>query len=100
LLHLSFGFEEYGAVFCAVVGFTIVINAVQSLVCVWTLASAWCAASLAILARPLVEGALISFLWRWAKKILLDFWWPAAIGIDIVHWFGITALVVIVVGWP
>jgi hypothetical protein len=52
-LHLSFRLEEYGAIFCAVVGFTAVEHAVLRLIGAWTsamtTASPWCAPLLMIL---------------------------------------------------
>jgi hypothetical protein len=65
LLHLSFRLEEYGMVFCAVVGVTAMVLVVRRLECVWasatTTASTWHAPSL-ILFWPLLEGSLASLL--------------------------------------
>jgi hypothetical protein len=89
LLHLSFRLKEYRVIFCALVGFAVVVHAVQRLVCEWTSATTtvltWCVASLTVLARPLVKGSLVSFLWRWSKVLLPVFWWPIALRINVVH---------------
>jgi hypothetical protein len=53
LIYLPFRLEEYGAIFCVVIGFITVEHVVHRLVGVWTsavtTASAWCAPSLMML---------------------------------------------------
>jgi hypothetical protein len=41
-----------------------------------------------------------SILWMSPKILFLVLRWPIAIGVDIVYLLGVTALVVIVAGWP
>jgi hypothetical protein len=56
----------------------------------------WCAASLTVLGRPLVEGSLAPILWRWPKVLVPFFWWPIAIEISSMSQHGVAALTVIV----
>jgi hypothetical protein len=86
LLHLSFGLKEYGATFCMMVAFTAMIHPAWRFICKRTSASAWLAASLAILVRPLIKGSLIYFFWKWSKVLLPVFRWPTTIGINVVYW--------------
>jgi hypothetical protein len=52
LVHFPLGFKENGAIFGAMVGFTIVVHAVRAFHCVWasaaTAATIWSSASLAV----------------------------------------------------
>lgn len=56
LVHLSFGFKEYGAIFRAVVSTTTMEHAIWGSECVWastaTTAAIWCAASLTVMGGP------------------------------------------------
>jgi hypothetical protein len=60
LLYFQLGFEEDGAIFCAVVGFTAVVHAVWRFYGVWasamTAATIWSSASLSVLGGCLIEG--------------------------------------------
>jgi hypothetical protein len=86
------------------VDFTAMEHAVRRLVGVWpsaaTVASAWCAPSLMILIWPLVESALASFLRRGSEILIPIFWWPTNIRIDVVHWLGVAALIIIITRRP
>jgi hypothetical protein len=48
----------------------------------------------------LIEGSRVSFLWRCHEVFLLILWWPTTIGINNVHWLGVTTLVVFVMRGP
>jgi hypothetical protein len=60
LVHFSLGLKEYGVIFCAMVGFTVVEHAIRRSEYVWALTAAmamiWCGASLVVLSKPLIEG--------------------------------------------
>jgi hypothetical protein len=102
LLHFPLGFEENGAIFGAMVGFTSVVHAVLGFHGVWasvmTAAMIWGSASLGVWRGSLIEGSWVSFLWRWSKNFLLVLWWPATIKINVVHRSEIVALIIIVTG--
>jgi hypothetical protein len=83
-----------------VVGFVTMIHTVQRFDCVRASAVnaalvRW-AASLAVLTESLIGGPWVSFLRRCFKNFLPIFWWPIAIKINVVHWFGVDLLVVVV----
>jgi hypothetical protein len=100
LVYFSFGLEEYGAIFCAMVGLAAVEHAVWRSECVWALATiaamVWRAASLVVLGGSLIEGPWVPFLWRCTKVLLPILYWPTAIRINTVHWLGVAALTVVV----
>jgi hypothetical protein len=58
-----------------------------------TVAMVGLATSLAVLIESLIKGPWVSFLWGCCKKILKIFWWPAAIRINDVYWFGVASLI-------
>jgi hypothetical protein len=74
LAHFSFGLEEYGAIFCLMIGLAAVKHAVWRSEYVWlsamTATTIWCATSLIVLGESLIGGPGVSFLRRW-RKILL-----------------------------
>jgi hypothetical protein len=90
LLHFSLRFQEDGAIFVAVVGFTTMKHAIQGSNWVrasgMTAAAIWCAASLAMLIESLIEGSWVSFVWDCPKILLPILRWPTAVRIDVVHW--------------
>jgi hypothetical protein len=83
-----------------VVGFTTMEHTVQRFECVRasvaTSAPIWCAASLAALHESLVEGSQISFLRRCSEVLLPIFWWPVAVRINAMYWFGVASLIFVV----
>jgi hypothetical protein len=101
LLHFPPGFEENGAIFGAMVGFTFVVH-VQGFCGVWasvtTATMIWSSASLGVWRGSLIEGPWVSFLRRWSKFFLPVLWWSKTIRIDAMHRSTIAALIVIVTG--
>jgi hypothetical protein len=104
LIHLSFRLEEYGTIFCAIVGFVVMKHAVWRLKCVrasvTTAASARCATSLTVMSEPLVEGCLVPFLWRWSKVLFSVFRWPTITRVDALHRLGVITLIIVVARRP
>jgi hypothetical protein len=72
LVNFSFRLEEYGAIFCAMVGLATVEHAAQRFEYVWasavTAATIWWATSLIVLSKSLIGGSHVSFLRRWPKN--------------------------------
>jgi hypothetical protein len=101
LLHFPLGFEEDGAIFGAMVGFTYVVHAVQDFCGVWALAmtaaTIWGSASLGVWRGSSIEGPWVSFRQRWSKILLPVLWWPTTIKINVVHRSRIAALIIIVI---
>jgi hypothetical protein len=60
-----------------------------------------------VLACPLSEGSGLAFarkflapvLRKWSKIVFPILWWPTTIRINIVHFLGISLLVVIIMNW-
>jgi hypothetical protein len=104
LEHFSFGLKKDGTIFCATVGFTVVVHAVRRLegvrASVMTTASAWCPTSLDVLILLIVEGSLASFLWGRSKILLPILWWPTTIEVNAIYLLGIATLIVTVARWP
>jgi hypothetical protein len=82
------------------VDFTTMIHAVRRSNCVWAsvVTTVHWATSLAVLIESLIGGPQVSFLRRCSKIFLLIFWWPAVIRINVVYWFGVASLVVVIAG--
>jgi hypothetical protein len=61
LSQFSFKIEEYGAIFCVMVGFAAVEHIVWRSECVWasavTAATIWCTASLIVLSKSLIRSS-------------------------------------------
>jgi hypothetical protein len=98
LVHFPFGVEEYGAIFCALVGLTAMEHAVWRSKCVWAsvMTTVWCAASLVVLSGSMVERPLVPFLRRCPKVLLPVLWWSTVIRINTVHQLGVAVLIVVV----
>jgi hypothetical protein len=76
------------------------IHVVQRFHCVrasvTTVAMVGWATSLAVLIKSSIGRPHVSFLRGCSKKFLLVFWWPVAIRVNDVYWFGVALLIFIV----
>jgi hypothetical protein len=104
LVHFSFGLEEDGTIFCVIVGFSTVVNALRRLEGVRasavTVASAWCATSLVVLILHVIKSSLTSFLQGWPEIIFPVLYRPRAMGANPIYLLGIAALIVVIARWP
>jgi hypothetical protein len=103
LPHHSFGFEEYWAIFCVVIGIIVVVHALWRLE--WVLAtdssSTWHSSPMVVLVCSALKSPLTPHLRRWPKILFPVFWRPATIRIDAIDMLGVIVLFpIILVCWP
>jgi hypothetical protein len=99
LLHFSFRLKKNGAIFGAMIDFTVMVHTIRRFKCVWasavTLTPIWRAASLESSESMLCTGSRVSFLQR-CSEVLSIFWWPATVKINVVYEFGVASLTFVV----